>query len=396
VKATEEAALNHPAPILTNPSQTDGDIPIHLKRMDLFPVAIPLTQPMKMAGVIIRDAENLFVRIESADGAVGWGEAASAPTMTGENLWGMAASARTIWDSIKNCDARFRPAIIHRIQNSIYGNTSAKSAVEMAILDLLGKTHGVSAGDMLGGRFRDTLEPMWMLGHATPEEDIQEALIQQANGYRFFKLKVGTKTIENDIASVVGVRNALGHGIKLCADANCGLTFASARRLIEETANARLLYLEQPLPVKSLGELGRLNQIGIVPIGIDEGIHSRQDIETHAERGAASGISLKLIKLGGLVATLECASRATELGLSINVAAKVAESSLASAAAAHAAAAIKSFDWGLSLTHIYLEHDPVHTPLHIKDGVVSPPRGSGLGIEVDEAALSSYKAMGPG
>jgi muconate cycloisomerase len=387
--------LNYSAQILAKQIKTDHDGPIRLKRMDLFPVAIPLTQPMKMAGVVIRDAENLFIRIESADGLVGWGEAASAPTMTGENLWGMASAAQMIWDSIKDCDARFRPVIVQRIQNAVYGNTSAKSAVEMAIIDLLGKTLGVSAGEMLGGRFRDKLEPMWMLGHATPEEDIEEARLQRANGYRFFKLKVGTKTVDNDIASIMGVREVLGHGIKLCADANGGLTFAAATRLIKETESAKLLYLEQPLPAKSLSELTKLNQLGGVPIGIDEGIHSRHDIEIHAERSAASGISLKLIKLGGLLATLECAARAIDLGLSINVAAKVAESSLASAAAAHLAASLKSFDWGLSLTHIYLEHDPVHMPLDIKDGVVTPPPGNGLGIDVDETALLDYKAVPP-
>jgi muconate cycloisomerase len=387
--------LNYASQIPAQPLIAEAESTIRLIRMDLFPVAIPLTRPMKMSGVTIRYAENLFVRLETADGTIGWGEAASAPTMTGETLWGMTAAAELIWHSIKDCDARFQLEVAHRIQSSIYGNASVKSAIEMALIDLLGKRLGISAGDFLGPRFRDTLEPMWMLGHASPKDDIEEARAKRAEGYRFFKLKVGTKTIENDIASVIGVRDAIGNHVKLCADANGGLSPASASRLIRDTAHAKLLYLEQPLPAECLSELAGLNQLHVVPIGIDEGIHSQADIETHAERGAAAGISLKLIKLGGMIATLECAARAMELGLAINVAAKVAESSLASAAASHVAAAIKNFEWGLSLTQIYLEHDPVLDPLQFKDGTVSVPQAPGLGVTVDEDALRTYQVPVP-
>lgn len=387
--------MNHASQIPARPTIAQAEPVIRLVRMDLFPVAIPLTRPMKMSGVTIRHAENLFVRLEAADGSIGWGEAASAPTMTGETLWGMTAAARLIWDSIKDSDARFHLDVVRRLQNAIYGNTSAKSAIEMALIDLLGKKLGISAGDILGSRFRDKLEPMWMLGNSTPKDDIAEARAKYEAGYRFFKLKVGTKTIEKDIASAIGVRDAIGPNARLCADANGGLSPASARRLIQEAQQAKLLYLEQPLPAESLTELAELNRLNIVPIGIDEGIHSRADIETHAERGAAAGISVKLIKLGGMIATLECAGRAMELGLAINVAAKVAESSLASAAASHVAAAVKNFEWGLSLTQIYLEQDPVLDPLQFTDGVVPVPQGPGLGVTVDEDALRTYQIPVP-
>src|SRR5512134_2671186 len=64
-----------------------------IRRVDAIPVALPLKAPMKMAGVTIRRADNLLVRIE-ADGLVGWGEAASAPTMTGDTLGGLVAAVR--------------------------------------------------------------------------------------------------------------------------------------------------------------------------------------------------------------------------------------------------------------------------------------------------------------
>lgn len=383
---------------LLNPARTlplEARSPVRLARMDLFPVAMPLARPMKMSGVTIRHAENLFVRLEAADGSIGWGEAASAPTMTGETLWGMTAAAQLIWDAIQGCDARLHLDVVQKMQACIYGNTSAKSAVEMALIDLLGKACGLSAGALIGAPRREALEPMWMLGNATPKADLAEARAKSDEGYRFFKLKVGTKTIDDDIATALGVRAAIGPAAKLCADANGGLSREAAGRLIAETQAASLLYLEQPLPAPALDDLAALNRLGIVPIGIDEGIHSRADIEAHAARGAAAGVSLKLIKLGGMLATLECAARAIDLGLAINVAAKVAESSLASAAAAHVAASLSTFDWGLSLTQIYLEHDPVLDPLRFADGAVAVPTGPGLGVNVDEDALRAYQVPVP-
>jgi muconate cycloisomerase len=387
--------VNYPGERKPLEAERIAEPPLRLKRIDVFPVTIPLKQPMKMAGILIRSAENLFVRIESVDGVVGWGEAASAPTMTGETLWGMVSATQLIWDAIKESDIRFAAALVSKIQSALYGNMSAKSAVEMALLDLMGRTLGVSAGEMLGGRVRDRLEPMWLLGRATPDEDIADARVQRANGCGFFKLKVGTKTVEGDVASALGVREALGMNVKLCADANGGLTLSSAKRLIRDAEPAKLLYLEQPLPADDLDAMAKLQALDLVPIGADEGIHAQSDIEAHATRGAAAGVSLKLIKLGGMTATLRCAHRAIELGLSVNVAAKVAESSLGSAAASHLACSIANLDWGISLTQVYLEHDPVYNPLTIIAGAITPPQGPGLGVEVDESAIRHYRAPPP-
>ena len=68
--------------------------PLVIRRVDAIPVALPLKAPMKMAGITIATAQNLLVRVESADGTVGWGEAPSAPTMTGDTLGGLVAAVR--------------------------------------------------------------------------------------------------------------------------------------------------------------------------------------------------------------------------------------------------------------------------------------------------------------
>ena len=106
-----------------------------------------------------------------------------------------------------------------------------------------------------------------------------------------------------------------------------------------------------------------------MPIGIDEGIHSLADIATSARAGAG-GVSLKLIKLGGISAAVAAGKLCERLGLSVNIAAKIAELSISSAAALHLACAVPKADWGVSLTHFYLAEDIVRHPLALANGEV--------------------------
>ena len=77
--------------------------------------------------------------------------------------------------------------------------------------------------------------------------------------------------------------------------------------------------------------------------------------------------------------------------LSVNVAAKIAESSIASAAAIHLACAVPNVDWGVSLTHFYLAEDIVRRPPALVDGLVSLPTTTGLGVDVDESAVARFR-----
>src|SRR6266853_1234012 len=112
--------------------------PLTIRRIEAIPVALPLKSPMKMAGVTIRRAENLLVRIESRSGEVGWGEAPSAPTMTGDTLGGLVAAVR---DHLSSLMIGKDAAADHgaMLQRALVGNTGAHSAVEMALLDLAGR-----------------------------------------------------------------------------------------------------------------------------------------------------------------------------------------------------------------------------------------------------------------
>jgi L-alanine-DL-glutamate epimerase-like enolase superfamily enzyme len=129
--------------------------------------------------------------------------------------------------------------------------------------------------------------------------------------------------------------------------------------------------------------MARVAAASDVPIGADEGIHSRDDIERHHQHGV-KGVSLKAIKLGGLRALLEASRLCDRLGMKVNISCKTGESSVASAAAAHAAAAAPALAWGLTVTSPGLAEDVAVAPLVVEHGHVEVPDRPGLGIEVDE------------
>jgi muconate cycloisomerase len=311
--------------------------------------------------------------------------------MTGDTLGGLLAAVRDhLGPALIGQDVWMRPALCRTLRRQLVGNTGAHSAIEMALLDLSGRAAGLRLVDLVGGAMRTEVAPMWLLGNATLEDDVAEALAKTREGFCGFKLKVGTKPLEAEIAATLSLRQALGPAVPLSADANGGFALAAARRYLDRTREADLQFLEQPLDPADLRGLAALARSCAVPIGADEGIHSLADIAAQARRGLA-GVSLKLIKLGGISAALAAATLSERLGLSINVAAKIAETSIASAAAVHLACAVASADWGVSLTHFYLAEDIVKTPLPLGAGAVALPTGPGLGVEIDERAVAKFR-----
>src|SRR5262245_24332496 len=294
--------------------------PLIIRRVDAIPVALPLKAPMAMSGVTIANAENLVVRIEAKGGEVGWGEAASAPTMTGDTPGGLVAAVRDhLAPLIVGQDALARSKLKAIMARALVGNSGAHSAVEMALLDLAGRVLDRRLIDLVGSERRSAVRPMWLLGNATPDQDIAEARTREAEGFHLFKLKIGVKPLAKEIAAALAVRAAVGDAMPLCADANGGLTLGEARRYVDSTRDAGLMFVEQPLPHDDLAGLKTLARASNVPIGIDEGIHAVADIETNARAGAG-GVSLKLIKLGGITTALEAAKLCKRLRLEVNVA----------------------------------------------------------------------------
>src|SRR5688572_9118579 len=98
-----------------------------------------------MANATVATADNLIVRITDTDGLVGWGEAASAPMMTGETPKSMLAAVAFMREAIEGREVEDVARFGRDLDRLIYGNNGAKSAVEMAVYDLAGKRRGLPA-----------------------------------------------------------------------------------------------------------------------------------------------------------------------------------------------------------------------------------------------------------
>src|SRR6187397_2069270 len=154
--------------------------PLVIHRVDAIPVALPLKTPMKMSAETITAAQNLLVRIEAADGTVGWGEAASAPTMTGDTQGGLVAAVRDhLAPMLIGKDAHDWPALRPALHRALLGNGGAHSAVEIAVLDLIGRATGQRLIDLVARPRRNGVKPMWLLGNKTADEDVAEAHAKQ-------------------------------------------------------------------------------------------------------------------------------------------------------------------------------------------------------------------------
>ena len=110
-----------------------------IKTIEAIAVRLPMKKPVQMAGETVAQAENVFVRIESESGAVGWGEAAAAPTMTGETIAGMMAAIELMTPKLLRRAAYDFAGAAAAMNAQLYGNSGAKAAIDMALHDLVGR-----------------------------------------------------------------------------------------------------------------------------------------------------------------------------------------------------------------------------------------------------------------
>jgi L-alanine-DL-glutamate epimerase-like enolase superfamily enzyme len=364
-----------------------------IKRIEAIAVSLPMTKPLKMSFEEVASAENVLVRLETDDGTVGWGGAGAAPTMTGETVASMAAAIRYLAPKIEGMPLDDIAAVMTRTGNYLFGNNSAKSVIEIALHDALARSKGVPVHDLLGAKRRERVAILRMVGTGKGvAADIADAKRAQAEGHVAFKIKVGVADPQEDAARTRALCEALNGDASplICADANQGWTPEQAIVYVRGVENTALAFFEQPVAAHDIEGMARVAHASRVPIGCDEGLHSLDDLKRHHAAQAARGFSLKTIKLGGMKPVIEAGLLCEKLGMKVNLASKMAETGICTAALLHLAAALPAVDWGVGLSSQYLVEDILTNPFSFAGGHVTVPAGPGLGIEVDEAKVRRY------
>jgi muconate cycloisomerase len=366
--------------------------PLLIKRVDAFGLQLPLNKIVLMAGVELSTVENLLIRIEAENGLVGWGEASSAPSHGGASLTDMLTSFhQEIHPFLIGKNVLELSGITNQLNQIAKNAKSTVAAVDVALYDLLGKHLGVPVHVLLGGQKRDKVPPLWLIGNSSIEKDLAESQLKWEQGYRFFKLKLGVKSLDDDIALTIAMREKFGDTLQICADANMGMNLEQSTQYVQAVKNTGLAYLEQPLHKKDLQGIRTLAQSSPIPIGLDESVTSTDEILNAAKDGV-QGVSLKTLKLGGLSGVIGAGHLCEAFNLQINLASKMAETGIGAAALLHLSAVLPNVNWGVSPTHLYLAADVVSHQDQPNQGFFQISSLPGLGIEVNESVIQKYIA----
>jgi L-alanine-DL-glutamate epimerase-like enolase superfamily enzyme len=364
---------------------------VQIKTVEPIAVSLPMLKPVIMAGEEIRRADNVLVRIETDSGLVGWGEAASAPVMTGDTLESIVSAVHYLSSTLRDRDPADIAGALAAMDGRMYGNHGPKAAIEIALHDLAGRAAGKPVHVLLGEKKRNRMPLLGVVGGGDFDGDLRDAEKKKAAGFTAYKIKVGIDTPENDAKRTREICNVLGSGMLISADANQGYTAEQALAYVRAVKGSGLDFFEQPVAADDLTGMATVAAATDIAIGADEGIHSLEDIARHHERKAARGVSLKAIKLGGIRAVTEAGRLCGQLGMSVNISCKTGESSIACAAALHVASVIPNIDWGLTLTHIALAEDVSARPIPTAKGHVESLDRPGLGIDVDEDRVGRHR-----
>ena len=362
---------------------------MHIVSVTPLPVSLPMRKPVIMAGEEVRRADNMLVKIAAGDGRIGWGEAASAPTMTGDTLEALVAAVHHLTPALIGRDPRDIDGAMAAMHGRLYGNNGAKAAVEIALLDLAAQIAECPLHALLGTKRRDRMPLLGVIGGGDLDGDLQDAAKKKAEGFTAFKIKVGIDTPARDAKRTRAICEVLGQGV-ISADANQGFSREEALAYVGAVEGAGLAFFEQPLAADDLDGMAEVAAATSMAIGADEGIHAPADIREHHAR-KVRGVSLKAIKLGGVRALTEAGRLCAELDMAVNISCKTGESSIACAAALHAACVIPALDWALTLTHTGLAADVTRNPIPTARGHVAALDAIGLGVTVDDELIARHR-----
>ncbi|MDR0431739.1 MAG: dipeptide epimerase [Bifidobacteriaceae bacterium] len=313
---------------------------MRIARIDARLVPLPMAEPFVISLGTIYSADNVFVRVESDTGLVGWGEGAPTPFVTGETGTGTLAAVEMMAPALVGLSPFALGEAHRRMDRALTGCGSAKAALDLALHDLAAKAAGVPLGEFLGGGGGEAVEIDMSIGLAEPEAMASAARELAAQGYRELKIKAGAGDAADRAA--IDLIRAAAPDARLKVDANQAWTPAQALAMARHYAALDVAALEQPVPAWDLEGLAFVRSRSPVPIMADESCFTPADAQEIVRRGAADVINIKLMKCGGLLPARRINAIARAAGLPTMLGCML-ESHLSIAAAAHLAASDPNF-----------------------------------------------------
>lgn len=337
------------------------------------PLDLPLAEPFEISLGTKHDASNVLVRVETADGVTGYGEAAPIPPVTGETQATVIEAARAIADIVEGRYTGAYRDVIRDVRHSFPKTPSAPFAVETVILDAYCREREIPLSELFGGT-PESVETDLTIPILPPAEAASRAESAAEEGYNHLKIK-GGNDVSEDIERVVAVREGAPDAT-LKVDANQGWTPKDTSLFADRVAECGidLELIEQPVPATDVTGLADARDRIDVQIAADETVFTPQDAVRVITENAADIINVKLGKSGPLAAAdIVAIARGADLELMIGC---MLESAIGIHTSAHVVAGSGAFSYVDLDGNRFIEKDVVQTG----DGPIHDISGPGHGV----------------
>lgn len=382
-----------------DPAEPPRLMRLPIERIEAIPARIPTIRPHHLAFATVEAMDVVIVRV-TAGGVVGLGEAATigGPRWGEESPEGIAAIVtQYLAGPMLGQDAARLNAAEARIGRAVRGNAFAKSALSMALHDAVARARGLGLAELLGGAEAASLPLAWTLASGDTGRDIEEGeATLAARRHRDFKVKIGARAPEDDIAHVAALARAFAGRASVRVDVNQAWDEATAARALPALAEAGVAMAEQPVPGWNTAAMARLQRANPrLSIMGDEGVATPQDALRHAAEAAAAAIALKPAKHGGVAGTRAVAAIARAAGLGL-YGGTMLEGTIGTLGALQLYATLGDFAWGSELFGPLLLRDSLATAApEYRDFAIHLPRGPGIGTDLDADKLAHYRTDRP-
>lgn len=338
-------------------------------QLSFEPLTLPRIHPFGTAYKVVTESHHVLVRLHWKD-IEGLGEAA--PIHYHNETAATVSVILQMWQkaNILGDDPFAIAEIVRRLDESVYGNTAAKAAVEMALYDLCGKIVNQPTYKMLGLSGLKAAMTSFTIG--IDSLDIMEKKIQEAlkAGHKILKIKQGTVYDKE----IIKCARKVAPNVTLRVDANGAWTVKQAIAMSHFLADNNVELIEQPLPKHaSYEDFCLVRKLSPVPIFLDESVCRSADVSRFAH--ATDGVVVKLAKTGGLLEALKVIFTARSHGMQILFGCMV-ESSIGITAATHLAGLVDHLDLDGNLL---LAKDPF-LGVEYQSGYLKLPERPGLGV----------------
>ncbi|MEE8245819.1 MAG: mandelate racemase/muconate lactonizing enzyme family protein [Alphaproteobacteria bacterium] len=352
-----------------------------------------------------------LVKVTAEDGTMGVGEATSQVWYLGETAEQIESCLSLYDEALRGQDpANFARA--HQLMEAAYsgampGGRGARSGVDMALYDLVGKARGVPVHALLGGAYRTELELLTNLYHKTPEAMAAACQDFVGRGFTGLKVKVGDvllargfgrEAFASELAKLEAALEVTPAEVYIDADANQGWESAQwTVTKLRRFAGHDNLSIEQPLHYADLSGAAFVREHAGVPVILDESAWSPRAVLELARLGACDRIVLKLNRLGGFFPAMQAVAVCESAAIGVSVDTNP-YTLLGDTACCHIAAAIRSHypvDCEGHLSFIDLGAEPLFSGgITFAGGRAHLPDAPGLGVEVDWAAVARHTEAG--